>query len=297
MLRTLFPAVAIFITLFLAPPSAQALHGVPSELPVTPPNPGNASVSISLNLSEVDERANGSIPDSIAVSVQDGEVRVEVEASNESAPAVEPGREGTVVQPPEDPTPISAISASSPLPPPAAAVAASLQMGTGVAVAVYVHHDVRWRDFAPLAGLFTRIRREKLLEHPVRELIYTEIRSNPGIHYRELLRKLGIPNGSLAFHLHHLERAGYVRSRRARGRRHLFTTDLQRSPDSFLVTDRQGRILEFLQSRPGASERLIVKALGMSRSNVSYHIGVLRSLRLVETRRVGGRTLCYVRVR
>jgi predicted transcriptional regulator len=173
-------------------------------------------------------------------------------------------------------------------------VAVSLQMAAAVAVAGYVHQDVRWRDFAPLAGLFTRIRREKLLEHPVRELIYTEIRSNPGIHYRELLRKLGMPNGSLAFHFHHLERAGYIRSRRARGRRHLFSTELLPSTDSFLVTDRQRRILEFLRSRPGASERLIVKSLGMSRSNVSYHIGVLRSLGLVRTRRVGGRTLCYV---
>lgn len=295
MLRTRFPAVAIFIVLFLAPSSAQALPDAASELPVTPPNPGNASVSISLNLSEVDERANGSIPDSITVSVQDGQVHMEVKASNESAPAVEPGREGTVFQPSEDPTPISAPSPSSPLPPAAAAVASALQMGAGVAVAVYVHHDVRWRDFAPLAGLFTRIRREKLLEHPVREVIYMEIHSNPGIYYRELLRKLGIPNGSLAFHLHHLERAGYIRSRRARGRRHLFSTELLPSTDSLLVTDRQRRILEFLRSRPGASERLIVKSLGMSRSTVSYHIGVLRSLGFVETRRIGGRTLCNVR--
>ncbi len=295
MLRRLFPIVAIFIVLFLDPASAQALHSVPPELPVTPSNPNDASVSVSLNLTEVDERANGSIPDSIAVSVQDGEVHVEVEALNESAYAVEPGREETVDQPPEDPTPISPPSASSSPPPPAAAVAASLQMGAGVAAAVYVHHDLRWRDFAPLAGLFTRIRREKLLEHPIRELIYMEIRGNPGIHYRELLRRLGVPNGSLAFHLHHLERAGYVRSRRARGRRHLFSTELSPSTGSLLVTDRQRRILEFLDSRPGASERVIVKSLGMSRSNVSYHVGVLRSLGLVETRRVGGRTLCYVR--
>lgn len=192
------------------------------------------------------------------------------------------------------------VSDGSAILPPASAVATGLQVGTAVAAAVYVSEGLRWRDWrdaVPFAALFSRLRRERLLDHPVREQIFNAIRARAGIHYRELLRTLGISNGTLAFHLHHLERAGYVRARRVRGRKHFYPTDLRPPPDDVLVTERQRRILEYLRLAPGSSQAEITRASGLKRSNVSYHVGVLRSLGLIETRRIGSETRCFARER
>jgi DNA-binding MarR family transcriptional regulator len=181
---------------------------------------------------------------------------------------------------------------------PGGAVTVSVQMGAAVAAAAYASEGARWRewrDAIPFATLFSRLRRERLLDHPVRERIYEAIRANAGIYYRELLRTLGVSNGTLAFHLHHLERAGYVRARRVRGRKHLYPTGFRPEPRDALVTPSQRRILAYLQIEPGASQREIMRAVGLKRSTVSYQIGVLRSLGLVETRRVGSETRCFPR--
>lgn len=194
----------------------------------------------------------------------------------------------------------SAAGEGSGILPSAISVATGLQVGTAVAAAVYVSEGLRWRDWrdaVPFAALFSRLRRERLLDHPVRKQIYEAIRARAGIHYRELLRTLGISNGTLAFHLHHLERAGYVRARRVRGRKHFYPTDLLPAADDVLVTERQRRILGYLRLAPGSSQAEITRATGLKRSNVSYHVGVLRSLGLIETRRVGSSTRCFARER
>ena len=178
---------------------------------------------------------------------------------------------------------------------------AALQAGTTVAVAAFLSEGlrpfdwVRWRDSLATLPLVSRLRPDRLLEHPVRRLIYDTVRSRAGVHYRELLRLVGVSNGTLSFHLTHLERAGYVRSFRVRARRVLLPTGRQASPGDFLVSERQQRIVEFLRGSPGASQRDVMAAVGMSRSSVSYNLRHLCGLRIVEARREAGRSRYYLR--
>lgn len=122
----------------------------------------------------------------------------------------------------------------------------------------------------------------------MRRLVCETIHERPGIHYRELLRTVGLSNGTLAFHLDHLERGGYVRSFRVHGRRRLFPVGLRPQPQDFLITERQRGIVRFLRESPGASQHEVRQALALSRSSVSYNLRALVDLRIVEARWVRG---------
>lgn len=146
-----------------------------------------------------------------------------------------------------------------------------------------------WHSFA--GPVLARLRREKILQNPVRARLYSEIETNPGIWYRELIRRLGISNGQVSFHLHRLETSGLVRSAKVRGRRRLMTNDSGEKVEPMVMSFRQRSILDFLSKNGGASQRGLSEELNMGRSTVSYNLRVLNSLGLVEVVRQGRRNL------
>lgn len=146
-------------------------------------------------------------------------------------------------------------------------------------------------NFAPLTIPFVlasaRIRTEQILEHPTRKRIFEEIRRRPGIHYRELLRSLGISNGTLAYHLRQLENAGCVRSARAHGRKLLRTRQDELDGEVLLLTDRDRELLILLsEARASRMDELGVRC-GLKASGVEHHLRRLRALGLVQTSREG----------
>lgn len=60
-------------------------------------------------------------------------------------------------------------------------------------------------------GLFTRLTRDRVLEHPKRALIYQSVLSNPGISKARLATLTGLDRWLLRFHLTHLASHGLVR--------------------------------------------------------------------------------------
>lgn len=114
-----------------------------------------------------------------------------------------------------------------------------------------------------------------------------EVQTQPGIHHRELLRRLRVSNGTLAYHLHQLERAGCIRSRRARGRKCLFVPPDGVDRESILVTDRERDVLAILSEGKDAPLEELSRRVGLNAGSVAYHIDRLRSLGFVEARREG----------
>lgn len=149
--------------------------------------------------------------------------------------------------------------------------------------------------FAPSAGIWpvgipfvffvARIRKERLLEHPVRRRIMEEVRRQPGIHHRQLLRVLGVSNGTLAYHLLQMERAGCHRFSCAYGRKHLIAPGDQIAGQEFLITDRDRDLLALLPEAHVAGIEELGRRLGLKESGVAYHLGRLRALGFVQARR------------
>jgi predicted transcriptional regulator len=127
-----------------------------------------------------------------------------------------------------------------------------------------------------------------LKEEPLtRRRIYELIRKSPGIHFRELQRKLGIAVGNLQYHLDRLEELGLIESVRENGYKRYYATTLRFSDEekkimSALRVRTEKLILIYLLINPFAKERELSKALNLSPSTISWHISKLVKLGIID---------------
>jgi DNA-binding MarR family transcriptional regulator len=132
-----------------------------------------------------------------------------------------------------------------------------------------------------------RVLRERLLDHRIRRRIVEEVRRRPGIHHRELLRFLGVSNGTLAYHLRQLERGGYLRFSRAHGRKFLWASQDEVDGELLLMTDRERELLALVSEFHLARIDDLSLRSGLKPSSVEYHINRLRALGIVQAWRDG----------
>lgn len=120
----------------------------------------------------------------------------------------------------------------------------------------------------------------------IREIILAEIRKNPGIHFRDLQRRLNLSTGTLSYNLYVLEKSGLIYSRYESGYRRYYTLDLVKKEEREIVgvlrmrTPR--RILAYLLANPGCYQHEIALYLKVSQSTVSHYLKVLLGSGLIE---------------
>lgn len=145
----------------------------------------------------------------------------------------------------------------------------------------------------PVVGGFSRIQGEKVLEHEARERIHQVIENQPGVHYRALLRELGMSNGRLAHHLQTLEREGIIRTEAVAGRLHFYVTGsnaIRGTP----LTDRQRALLAMIKKEPGILQSRLADRLGVSRQALHQHLDGLREQNLLIDARFGRTKALYL---
>lgn len=137
------------------------------------------------------------------------------------------------------------------------------------------------------AFFYTRIARNELFVHPKRAAIHRAVTTEPGIHLRELHRRIGGGWGPFSFHLRLLEKAGEIHVR-ADGRfKAVFPPG--RADAAFLRSPKARALLAAL---PGDGRALtlaqLAAAVGGSRQLVSYHLKSLEGSGLIRTYIEGG---------
>ena len=153
-----------------------------------------------------------------------------------------------------------------------------LVIGSGAvaigAIAVIATGDAsKYRFFAFLAPLFTRLRDDEVLSHKVRWQILGYIADNPGQNYSQIKKELDLPNGSLSYHLQVLERADQITTVRDRRYIRFYTPDALRSgAPSLVLSDIEGRIVETIRDNPRISQKEIALLLDERPENVGYHL-------------------------
>lgn len=120
-----------------------------------------------------------------------------------------------------------------------------------------------------------------------RERILAEIHDNPGIRYRELLRRTDCANGTLSYHLHRLERTKLIRSDEQDGRRVFFPQMTVVSRASRPLGGTAGRILDHVRRNPGRTTQEVAECLGLLQSDASYHLHNLHSMGSLQPTRTG----------
>ena len=143
----------------------------------------------------------------------------------------------------------------------------------------------------PLLGLFSRLGGPELLEHPSRANLVQIVQAEPGIHFQDLVRRSGLPNGTAVHHLAKLTKAGLL-SARPLGRYTCYF--LGSSPDRValaqapaLRSDGARKVYELIQASPGLSGLELASRAGLQPSTVNYHVQKLVEVGLVSTIRDG----------
>jgi len=146
-----------------------------------------------------------------------------------------------------------------------------------------------------LIPMYTHIRKDDVLDHFVRGEIYGLVKSDPGICYNEIMKKLDVKNGTLSYHLHKLEKMEMIKSRREGLKyRAFYSKDLKfPKEERFRLTEIQINILNIIKENDGITQREIAKKLNMKPQTINYNIKVLRQSELIRLRRMGRKTACY----
>jgi DNA-binding MarR family transcriptional regulator len=140
--------------------------------------------------------------------------------------------------------------------------------------------------------IYTKLRKDQLLEHKVRAQILDHINQNPGIHYRKILNDLDLQMGVLTHHLNMLERQQYIKSLQDSMYRRFYPLHAPINK-GLILSDVQERILEIIRKRPGISQAEIARNLNLAKKVVNYHIKILSDAGFVQMEIMGRVSKCY----
>lgn len=125
----------------------------------------------------------------------------------------------------------------------------------------------------------------------IRRQIFNFILKYPGLHLREISRKLNIPKTTLNYHLKYLEKENFLLAKSDnRYTRYYPTKKVGNNDKEILGLMRQNlprRIILFLFLYPEHSRGNISEDLEKPLTTISFHLKKLLALNIIEKRRVG----------
>jgi len=147
-----------------------------------------------------------------------------------------------------------------------------------------------------LIPMYTRIQKEDVLDQFVRGEIYGFIKTNPGVHYNEIMRELDMKNGTLSYHLYMLEKTGVIKSRKEGFRYRAFYPTGMKFPEKerYRLTELQTKIIKTIKENPGINQKEIAKKLDEKHQTISYNIKVMQQAGIISLRKKGRKTSCYI---
>ena len=149
--------------------------------------------------------------------------------------------------------------------------------------------------FTLLIPLYTRFHKEDVLDQFVRGQIYGFIKTNPGVHNNQILREVGVKNGTLSYHLGVLEKTELIQSRREGLKYRVFYPTGMNFPKSerFRLTDLQIQIIGSIRNQPGMTQKEIARLLGRKPQTINYNVKVLDQAGLISVVKNGRKTMCF----
>lgn len=156
----------------------------------------------------------------------------------------------------------------------------------------------RLRRFGFLALLYTRISKERLLDHERRDELLQAIRDQPGTAVTDLVKLTGVPRNTAVYHLTRLEREGLVSSmREGRTRLYFAPGSLEKRANSEALAalrhDTSRMIAMEIGQKPGLDQNALCQRFGLAPSLAHWHADRLISAGLVEKRREGRHVRYY----
>lgn len=140
---------------------------------------------------------------------------------------------------------------------------------------------------ALLVPLYHRLQRDRVLDHGTRARLIAAVKAMPGIHIEELSRLTGCSRSTAVYHLRVLERNAAVRAVPGGKTTHYFPNQGRWDPAEqeqrvLLGSGATRAVAAAVLATPGAPRRALEQAVGLSSSTLSWHLGRLLRLGLVQ---------------
>jgi hypothetical protein len=223
------------------------------------------NVSIRASFSGNDAVRPSSVLTNAAVAMTEPEAKIKLPEGKRQAPSA------------------TAVAAGSVL---LAALGAALIGGTEAA---------RVKLLLALAPLYSKIRKEEVLDQFVRGQVFGYVQANPGDHYSSIRQTLHLKNGTLAYHLRTLERESFIFSRMDGIFRRFYPSgaDPARIRMRGNLKETHRKMLELVEASPGITPKELAIKLGTSHQVASYHIRLLSRRGRIRLETKGRNTLCF----
>ena len=173
----------------------------------------------------------------------------------------------------------------------------AVSVGIGaLAAAVFLSTEFgRYGAFkAIIFPLYSRLKKEEVLDHFVRGQIYGYIVSHPGQHYNSMRADLKVTNGTLAHHLRTLEMMGFIKSYREGVFKRFYPIEVSVPQGRGVkLSDLQAHILEMIRGGSGPTQSDIASRLEVTQQTVSYNIRTLSREGAIRMEKDGRNTRYY----
>ncbi len=134
---------------------------------------------------------------------------------------------------------------------------------------------------------------EEALKLDVRKKIYKTLQQSPGLHFREIQRRVGIATGALQYHLDYLVKKHLLRAEKdAKFLRYYLIREefTETALMNLLRQESMRKIIVFLMQRRFANNLTISGAIGLSPSTTSWHIEKLAEAGVLGRKKRGRKT-------
>ncbi|MDP7265159.1 MAG: winged helix-turn-helix transcriptional regulator [Candidatus Thermoplasmatota archaeon] len=122
----------------------------------------------------------------------------------------------------------------------------------------------------------------------VRQKILYFIKRNPGTHFSEILRRLGLSSGRLTYHIMKLEEAGKIFAQYEKYWKRFYPISMKDEMIPKSLTPKEEKIFKLIKRRPGSTYMDLVKQWGTTRQSIYYHFKKLTKMGLIRTESVKG---------
>lgn len=156
-------------------------------------------------------------------------------------------------------------------------------------LAAAVYYFLPMLKAAPAWGLFSRVRRERVLDHPLRTQVMEAIEASPGIHHNDLARVVGRGHSAVEHHVRKLVEARLVEAPMQGGYRCYFPrgrADRNTMAAAGATKARGAReFLAAVTASPGCTAKQAAAAAGIAPATAHHHLKRLQEAGLIEGRR------------
>ncbi|NHJ39469.1 MAG: ArsR family transcriptional regulator [Asgard group archaeon] len=147
----------------------------------------------------------------------------------------------------------------------------------------------------------TIITRNNILKNYTRAKIFTLIKTQPGIHYSEIVRNLNLGKGQTTWHLSFLERFDMIRKMKSKhfvvyypNDENLIDESISNTQLILIKSETRNQIFQYINEKPGKTQNDLMKDLNISQSTLAYHLIILEELNLITIQKKGRRGYYFI---